>query len=131
VAFTGWQLLAGGLVLLPLLPFEGLPTAPLTLANWAGLAWLALPGGAFAYLLWFDGIAHLRAVAVSSLALLAPVTAAALGWLVLGQHLGVPQLLGAAVTLAAVLTLQVPPRQARTPEARVVQPACRTTTAVP
>jgi probable blue pigment (indigoidine) exporter len=131
VTFTGWQLLAGGLVLLPLLSFEGLPTAPLTLANWAGLAWLALPGGAFAYLLLFDGIAHLRAVAVSSPALLAPVTAAVLGWLVLGQRLGVAQLLGAVVTLGAVLTLQVPPRRARTPEARVVQPACRTTTAVP
>jgi probable blue pigment (indigoidine) exporter len=128
VTFTGWQLLAGGVLLLPLLPFEGLPTAPLTPANWAGMAWLALPGGAFAYLLWFDGIAHLRAVAVSSLALLAPVTAAVLGWLVLGQHLGVAQLLGGVVTLAAVLALQVPPDAVRRP---VAQRACRTTTAVP
>jgi probable blue pigment (indigoidine) exporter len=109
VSFTGWQLLAGGLVLLPLLALEGLPAAPLTAANWAGLAWLAFPGGAFAYLLWFDGIAHLRAVAVSSLALLAPVTAAVLGWLVLGQHLGVPQVVGGAVALGAVLVLQIRP----------------------
>jgi probable blue pigment (indigoidine) exporter len=132
VTFTGWQLLAGGFVLLPLLPLEGLPTSPLTLANWAGLAWLALPGGAFAYLLWFDGIANLRAVAVSSLALLAPVTAAVLGWLVLGQHLGVTQLLGGAVTLAAVLTLQLPPRPPRTEDRSAPpQPSCRMTTAVP
>jgi probable blue pigment (indigoidine) exporter len=128
VTFTGWQLMAGGLVLLPLLPLEGLPTTPLTLANWAGLAWLALPGGAFAYLLWFDGIAHLRAVAVSGLALLAPVTAAVLGWLVVGQHLGGAQIAGGVVTLAAVLTLQLPPRL---PRPRVAQPTCRTTTAVP
>lgn len=112
VTFTGWQLVAGGLVLLPLLPVEGLPTAPLTAANWAGLAWLALPGGAFGYLLWFDGIAHLRAVAVSSLALLAPVTATVLGWLVAGQHLGPAQLAGGALTLAAVLALQAPARSA-------------------
>jgi probable blue pigment (indigoidine) exporter len=130
VTFTGWQLLAGGLVLLPLLPFEGLPSAPLTLANWAGLAWLALPGGAFAYLLWFDGIAHLRAVAVSSLALLAPVTAAVLGWIVVGQRLGPAQILGGLLTLLAVLTLQLPPRPPRVP-VPVPQPAGCATTAVP
>ena len=64
LTFTGWQLVAGGLAVLPLLAFEGLPSAPLTVANWAGLLWLALPGTAFAYLLWFDGIARLPAVAV-------------------------------------------------------------------
>ncbi len=128
VTFTGWQLLAGGLVLLPLLPFEGLPSAPLPLANWVGLAWLALPGGAFAYLLWFDGIAHLRAVAVSSLALLAPVTAAVLGWIVVGQRLGPAQILGGLLTLLAVLTLQLPPRPPRVP---APQPAGCATTAVP
>ena len=123
VSFTGWQLLAGGLGLLPLLAFEGLPRAPLTPANWAGLAWLAFPGGAFAYLLWFDGIAHLRAVAVSSLALLAPVTAAVLGWLVLGQHLGAPQLVGGALALGAVLVLQTRPQGDRA-AALVGSPPC-------
>ncbi len=106
LTFTGWQLVAGGTVLLPLLlALEGLP-GPLPAHSWLGLAWLAIPGSAVAYALWFDGIAHLRAVAVSSLALLAPVTAAALGWLVLGQRLGVVQLAGAALTLGAVLALQ-------------------------
>lgn len=106
LTFTGWQLVAGGVVLLPLLlALEGPPGA-LPARSWLGLAWLAIPGSAVAYALWFDGIAHLRAVAVSSLALLAPVTAAALGWLVLGQRLGAVQLAGAALTLGAVLALQ-------------------------
>jgi probable blue pigment (indigoidine) exporter len=106
LTFTGWQLVAGGLVLLPLLvAVEGLPEQ-VPLRSWLGLAWLAVPGGAIGYALWFDGIAQLRAVAVSSLALLAPVTAAVLGWLVLGQRLGPVQLLGAAVALGAVLALQ-------------------------
>jgi probable blue pigment (indigoidine) exporter len=106
LTFTGWQLVAGGLVLVPLLVLaEGLP-AQVPLRSWLGLAWLAVPGSAVAYALWFDGIAHLRAVAVSSLALLAPVTAAVLGWVVLGQRLGAAQLAGAAVALGAVLALQ-------------------------
>jgi probable blue pigment (indigoidine) exporter len=106
LTFTGWQLVAGGLVLVPLLlVLEGLP-GPLPVRSWLGLAWLAIPGSAVAYALWFDGIAHLRAVAVSSLALLAPVTAAALGWIVLGQRLGPVQLTGAVLTLGAVLALQ-------------------------
>jgi probable blue pigment (indigoidine) exporter len=109
LTFTGWQLVAGGLVLVPLLvTVEGIP-AEVPLQSWLGLLWLAVPGSAIAYALWFDGIAHLRAVAVSSLALLAPVTAAALGWVVLGQRLGVVQLLGAALALGAVLALQGPP----------------------
>ena len=63
LTFTGWQLVAGGLVLLPLLvTVEGVP-ASVPLRSWLGLAWLAVPGGAIGYALWFDGIAHLRAVA--------------------------------------------------------------------
>ena len=106
LTFTGWQLVAGGLLLLPfVLAVEGVP-ADVPPGAWLGLLWLAVPGGAVAYVLWFDGIAHLRAVAVSSLALLAPVTAAVLGWAVLGQRLGPAQLAGAGLVLGAVLALQ-------------------------
>ncbi len=108
LTFTGWQLTAGGVLLLPLLALEGLPSS-LSTRGWLGLAWLVLPGSVIAYALWFDGIEHLRAVAVSSLALIAPVTAAVLGWLVKGERLGAPQLLGAALALAAVVALQSRP----------------------
>ncbi|WP_296668021.1 EamA family transporter [Demequina sp.] len=102
LAFTGWQLLAGGLVLVaPLMLLEGLP-ASMTAENLVGYAWLALPGTALAYLLWFRGLLRLPVTRVSLLSFLTPLTAGVLGWAVLGQTLSVPQLVGAAAVLAAV-----------------------------
>jgi probable blue pigment (indigoidine) exporter len=53
---TGWQLTAGGLVLLPVtLLSEGLP-ASLTITNLSGYAYLSLIGTALAYTIWFRGL---------------------------------------------------------------------------
>lgn len=101
-AFTGWQLAWGGLVLIvPLIALEGLPPT-LTSVNVAGLVWLALAGGLVSYLLWFRGILALPASQVSSLAFLAPLTAALLGWLVLHEALTPLQISGAALIVVAV-----------------------------
>ncbi|MEV6449303.1 EamA family transporter [Amycolatopsis sp. NPDC051716] len=105
LATTGWQLVAGGLVLVPVaLAVEGAPPASLSGANLAGYAYLALIGAAFAYALWFRGIRALSATQVTFLGLLSPVVATLLGWLALGQRLTPWQLLGAAIVLAAVVT---------------------------
>ncbi|MFV0634165.1 EamA family transporter [Demequina sp.] len=102
LTFTGWQLVAGGAVLLvPLLLTEGLP-ASLTAVNLLGYAWIAIPGTAIAYLLWFSGILRLPASQVSLLSFLTPLTAGALGWIVLGQALAPMQMVGAVVILGAV-----------------------------
>ncbi|WP_439377151.1 EamA family transporter [Amycolatopsis lexingtonensis] len=107
LATTGWQLVAGGLVLVPVaLAVEGAPPASLSGANLAGYAYLSLIGAAFAYALWFRGIRALTATHVTFLGLLSPVVATLLGWLVLGQRLTPWQLLGAAVVLAAVVAAQ-------------------------
>ncbi|KDN23975.1 EamA family transporter [Amycolatopsis rifamycinica] len=107
LATTGWQLVAGGLVLVPVeLAVEGAPPASLSAANLAGYAYLSLIGAAFAYALWFRGIRALTATHVTFLGLLSPVVATLLGWLVLGQRLTAWQLLGAAVVLAAVVAAQ-------------------------
>ncbi|WP_290054130.1 EamA family transporter [Amycolatopsis solani] len=107
LATTGWQLVAGGLVLVPVaLAVEGAPPASLSGANLAGYAYLSLIGAAFAYALWFRGIRALTATHVTFLGLLSPVVATLLGWLALGQRLTPWQLLGAAIVLAAVLTAQ-------------------------
>lgn len=102
-SFTGWTFLLGGLTLLPFtLTIEGLPTE-LTPANIGGLIYLVLISGILAYSLWFWGLQRLPATAVSFLALLNPVVAAVLGWVVLDQRLNGWQLLGAVIVLLSVL----------------------------
>lgn len=106
LATTGWQLVAGGLVLLPVtLLVEGPPPA-LDAANLGGYAYLGLVGGALSYALWFRGIRLLPATQVTFLGLLSPVVATAVGWLVLDQSLTATQSLGAVVVLAALVAAQ-------------------------
>lgn len=102
LTFTGWQLVAGGLVLLPVtLVVEGLPSQ-VTAAHVAGFGYLAMVSTALAYALWFQGVERLAAASLSFLGLLSPVVAALAGWLVLGQVLNGWQLLGAALALGAL-----------------------------
>lgn len=110
VAFAGWQITAGGLVLTPLaLVVEGPPPA-LDLAAVAGYAWLGLVGTLVAYCLWFDGIAKLPMTAVSFLPLLSPAVATLLGWLVAGETLTVSQGVGFVLALTAIAAAQLTPR---------------------
>ncbi|UNO39212.1 EamA family transporter [Streptomyces sp. MST-110588] len=115
LATTGWQLVAGGLLLLPVaLLVEGLPPAAPTAANLAGYAYLAVIGSALAYTLWFRGIRALSPTHVAFLGLLSPLVATALGWLVLGQGLGPVQALGGLVVLASLVAAQTSRRTVRT-----------------
>ncbi|MEU8584668.1 EamA family transporter [Streptomyces abikoensis] len=112
LAATGWQLVAGGVLLLPLaLVVEGAPPTSLTAANLAGYGYLAVVGSAFAYVLWFRGIRALPATDVTFLGLLSPVVATAVGWLALGQSLTVAQGLGGLVVLAALVVAQTQPKK--------------------
>jgi probable blue pigment (indigoidine) exporter len=122
LATTGWQLVAGGLVLAPVaLLVEGPPPA-LTAANVAGHLYLGLLGTALAYALWFRGLRALPATDVTFLGLLSPVVATAAGWAVAGQALTTGQLVGAAVVLAALAAGQTPPRHPATPGAGPLPP---------
>ncbi|MDZ5697079.1 EamA family transporter [Chelativorans sp. M5D2P16] len=102
LTFTGWQLTAGGLLLLPvaLLLEPGFPMP--NAVNLAGLVWLGLIGGALAYVVWFRGIARLGPPTVTAFSFLSPLSAVVLGWLVLGQALTPLQGLGAAIVLLSV-----------------------------
>lgn len=116
LALTGWQLLLGGLMLLPLALWLEPPLPVLTAANLAGYGWLSLAGALLAYLLWFRGLQRLQPVALSALVLLSPLTAVLLGWVWLGQALDGIQLTGMALVLASVLGVQYgsQPRPSRT-----------------
>lgn len=110
LAFAGWQLTAGGVLLAPLaLVVEGRPPA-LDPGAVAGYVWLGLVGTLLAYGLWFDGVARLPLAAVSFLPLLSPAVATVLGWLVAGETLTVPQGIGFALALAAIAAAQLSPR---------------------
>jgi probable blue pigment (indigoidine) exporter len=108
LATTGWQLVAGGLLLLPVsLVVERPLPATLTMANLAGYGYLTVVGAALAYPLWFRGVGRLSATEVTFLGLLSPVVATALGWLVLHQELGPVQALGALIVLGSLVATQV------------------------
>jgi probable blue pigment (indigoidine) exporter len=103
IAVTGWIFLFAGLTLLPVtLLIEGVPDH-LTARNIGGLIYLVLISGIVAYAVWFWGLERLSASAVTFLTLLNPVTAAALGWVVLDQRLNHWQLLGAVIVLVSVV----------------------------
>ncbi|MFI6674770.1 EamA family transporter [Kribbella sp. NPDC050470] len=115
LATTGWQLAAGGLVLLPVVYLvEGTPPA-MTAQNVLGYAYLALIGSAVAYALWFRGIRHLSPTDVTFLLLLSPVTATVIGWLALDQRLTTAQGVGGLVVLAALLSSQLGRRPTAAP----------------
>ncbi|GAB3981913.1 EamA family transporter [Plantactinospora veratri] len=107
VVFAGWQLAAGGLVLLPLtVVFEGRPPA-IDLPGLGGYVWLGLVGGLAAYVVWFRGIATLPVAAVALLGLISPLVAAALGAVILDQSFGPIQALGFGLALTALAAGQV------------------------
>ena len=106
LALTGWQLLLGGLCLLPaaLLLEPGLPT--LTARHIGGYLYLCLFGAILSYALFFRGLRLLPPAVVSSLGLLSPVCAYLLGWILLNQAMGWRALLGFVLVLASIYGVQ-------------------------
>lgn len=106
LGFTGWQLLFGGMFLLPTtLWIEGIPEQ-ITPLNYLGYGYLSVVGAMLAYFLWFRGIEQLPTVTVSFLGFLSSVSACLLGYVILDQALTWGQLLGAsAIFLSIVLAI--------------------------
>ncbi|MBY4675792.1 EamA family transporter [Marinobacterium arenosum] len=117
IPFTGWQLLLGGLLLLPLAYWaEGLPPA-LNETHLAGLLWLGLVNTALGYLIWFRGVSGLATNQLAFLSLLSPVTAVVLGVGWVGETLSGWQWLAVAVILLSLPLVQFSSRK------RVAEPA--------
>jgi probable blue pigment (indigoidine) exporter len=106
LAFTGWQLLIAGLLLVPLALLIDPPLLNITTNNVLGYGYLSLFGTTLAYVLWFNGLAKLSPVAISSMGLLSPISAVIIGWLILDQSITGIALLGLIAVLASVLTVQ-------------------------
>jgi len=109
--FTAWQLVAGGILLLPAAVILE-PTLPnLSNENIFALIYLGLIGAGLTYLLWFRGLAKLSANVIAPLGFLSPVTAVFLGWIVLGQSLSILQLIGASIIFFSIWLSQRKPQQ--------------------
>ena len=107
VASTAWQLLAGGLLVLPLAVLvEGAPPL-LDGAAIAGFAYVTVIATAVAFVAWFAGLRHLPAATVGLIGLLNPVTGVVLGALVAGEALTGRQLTGLAIVLVGIALGQV------------------------
>lgn len=103
LAVTAWQLIAGGLMLVPAaLLVEGAPPE-LGAVEIAGFAFVGLVGTALAFVAWFSGLAHLPAGTVGLIGLLNPVTGVLLGTLLAGEVLGAWQLAGLGLVLVGIL----------------------------
>ncbi|MFB6903435.1 DMT family transporter [Streptomyces sp. P11-1] len=112
LAATSWQLLGGGLLLLPCAALvEGAPPV-LDGPALLGFGYLAVVATAIAFAAWFLGLKHLPAGTVGLLGLLNPVTGVLLGLLLAGETLSGRQVIGLVLTLCGVVLGQ---RAARTP----------------
>ncbi|MDX6361140.1 MAG: putative blue pigment (indigoidine) exporter [Streptomyces sp.] len=106
LTLAGWQLAAGGLLLLPLtVAIEGAPPH-IDAGAVAGYVWLGSVGGLIASTLWFRGIGKLSVGASAPLVLLSPMVATVVG-IVLGESLSLLQTSGFVLALAALLAAQL------------------------
>ncbi|WP_435225236.1 EamA family transporter [Streptomyces sp. Tue6028] len=122
LALAGWQLTAGGLLLLPLtFAIEGVPER-IDAGAAGGYLWLGSMGGLIAYALWFRGIGKLPVGASAPLVLLSPLVATVIGT-VSGESLSLPQAFGFVLALAAMLAAQLDPPGLNDPYGRVTRHA--------
>lgn len=121
-----WQLVVGGLALVPLtLIVEGSPPS-LTTANLGGLLWLTTMGTAVAYMCWFRGLTLMPAGAVALVGLVNPVVGTVLGVVFAGELFGWAQALGMVLVLGGVVAGQRMGRQQRPTQGRGTRRAVAT-----
>lgn len=120
LTLVSWQLVAGGVVLLPVaLLAEGAPPAVDAKAV-LGYAWIALVGTGLAYVCWFRGLRRMTAGATALIGLVNPVVGTLLGVAVAHETFGWTQGAGMALVLGGVLAGQLAPGSRTAP---AVEPA--------
>ncbi|HOW01744.1 MAG TPA: EamA family transporter [Rhodoglobus sp.] len=106
VALTSWQLIGGGLVVLPFaVILEGAPPAGEPGAV-LGYVYVAVIATALAFIAWFAGLRHLPAGTVGLVGLLNPVTGVLLGTLLAGESFGIRQAVGTLLVITGVVVGQ-------------------------
>lgn len=124
VTLVSWQLVAGGLALLPLaVAFEGRPP-PMGADSIAGFLWMSIVGTVGAYLCWFHGLTRLPAGTVSLIGLVNPVVATALGIIIAGEEFGYTTAMGMALVLGGALAGQPAIGRLVTRRRAAIDPCC-------
>jgi probable blue pigment (indigoidine) exporter len=103
LASTSWQLIVGGLLLLPFAAaVEGAPPA-LDTSSALAFGYVTTVATALAFAAWFAALRRLPAATVGLVGLLNPVTGVLLGTVVAGEALTVQQVGGLALVLTGIL----------------------------
>lgn len=103
LASTAWQLLGGGLMLLPFaVAIEG-PPPDLDVRALLAFGYVTVVATALAFAAWFAGLRRLPAANVGLLGLLNPVTGVLLGTAIAGESLTLRQICGLLLTLTGIL----------------------------
>lgn len=100
---TAWQLIAGGLLVLPFAVLIGGRPPAVTVDTAIGFGYVAVIATALAFVCWFSGLRRLTAGQVGLVGLLNPVTGVLLGTALAGELLTVRQLIGMGLVVAGVL----------------------------
>ena len=100
----------GALLLLPVLPFAGVGFLG-SAGGWAMVVYLGAIPTALAYVLFARGLRSLTTGETATLTLAEPLTAAALGAVVLGERPGLVAIAGGALVLAGLIALALPERR--------------------
>lgn len=103
LTLTSWQLIAGGLLLIPVaVGFEGVPPT-LTMPAILGFGYVTVIATAVAFVAWFSGLRHLGFGSAGLIGLLNPVTGVFLGLVFAGELLNGQQMLGLGLVLFGIL----------------------------
>ncbi len=110
---TSWQLVAGGLLVLPVAVLvEGTPPA-LDAPALAAFAYVIVVATALAFVAWFAGLRRLPAGTVGVIGLLNPVTGVLLGTMLAAEAFGLRQLLGTSLVVGGVIIASRQPSMRR------------------
>ena len=103
LTLTSWQLVAGGLLLLPVaLAVEGPPPA-VDVRAVAGFLYIGVVGTVLAYALWIRGIQELPAASISLVGLLNPVAGSVIGVTIAGEAFGFVEMAGTALVFGGIV----------------------------
>lgn len=110
---TGYALSIGSAIYFPFGLYRALEFdyTNVTAGAWWSVAYLAIGLSVFVYVLWYWLLKHMEASRVAVFHNVQPVIATGVAWLVLGEPITLPFLIGGLTVLAGVITSETSPRQ--------------------